>query len=213
MNRRRLLERLGASGTLLFGGCTGAPRGDATTRSPVPDGLQRRVSLVEQTSLPERYQLRIQAEVRDPRVTDSGTARVRVTVTNEGPARGLSVSTDRCALFNRYSQSSTPRGVWLAAADDPRYTTRGGPRWVADPPENGAYPDYGCALRTYEPGESVHAEYALYHDGRTDGYLQPGTYRFARDDVLLTPGPSAEADADGSRTFGWAVSIHVADPR
>lgn len=211
MNRRSALRGLAGSGLLALGGCVSAP-GTSPRSSESPSGrVQRRLSLSGQDTVREGAELRIEASVLDPTVTDSQTARIRVTITNDGPSREISVSTGRCALFNRYSQASTPRGLWLGLADEAIYVTQTGPRWIAEPPDNGAFPDYGCAGRTYEPGESVSVEYAIYDDDRAGGYLESGTYRF-EEDVLITPGPSAKRDADASLTINWGFSLDIENP-
>jgi hypothetical protein len=194
-------------------GCVSPPsRSTASGANDFAEGVQRRVSLDGQDTIPAELDLRVEATIREPTVTDSHTARIGVAVTNEGPERGLAVSTDRCALFNRYSQTSQPRGIWLGFAEDPVYATRRGPQWIARPPENGAFPDYGCSRRTYAHGESVEVEYALYHDDRTDGYLDAGTYRFAEDGVRITSSASTESGSEAPTTFSWGFSVDVANP-
>lgn len=215
MHRRRILRRLGLGGVVGLGGCVRPPSSDSQSRAapptdPPPPRLQRRVSLDDRIAVPDRSGLRIEPRVVEPAITDSHTARIRVTVTNTGPARGIPASTGGCALFNRYSQVSDPRGLWLGREPGDPYVTQSGPRWIADPPENGAYPDYGCDRRTYEPGESVSVEYALFHDERTRGYLDPGTYWFVVEDVLIAP--VAGSDEGDPSTLNWGFSIRLTDP-
>lgn len=152
------------------------------------------------------------ATIRESTITESHTAQLRVTITNAGPARGIPISTGKCALFNRYSQTSNPQGVWIGLPDEAVYVTQTGPQWIAEPPENGAFPDYGCGLRTYEPDDTLYVDYGIFHDSRTDGYLDAGNYRFVEDDILITPSPSAERDADDVVTFSWGFSIDIENP-
>lgn len=212
MNRRTLLRKLGGSGLLGLCGCVSPPASSSPSTDSVPEDVQRRVSLNGQDTVPEEANLRIEATVLEPTITDSQTARIRVTTTNTGSARRISVSTGNCALFNRYSQTSNPRGVWLGRNGGSGHIAETGPRWVADPPDNGAFPDYGCDVRAYESGESVSAEYAIFDDNRTGDYLNEGTYRFARDAILIAPGLSAGKDADASITISWGFSITIENP-
>lgn len=214
MKRRSVLRQLGSVGAIGLSGCVSPPTEgtDTQTSSTASQNEQRRVSIAKQDSLSDEYQLQIEAQMLETAITDSQTARIRVTITNHGPARGIPVSKGRCALFNRYSQTSNPRGVVLGLADDSVYITQTGPQWVAEPPKNGAFPDYGCALRTYEPGESVAVDYGIFHDNRTGDYLDSGTYRFVEDDILITPSPSAERDSESSISFSWGFLINIENP-
>lgn len=210
MERRALLGRLVAGTITGLSGCVSTPTpGSRSTRpSPTPTpppGLQRRVSIVEEDPVPDDYGVHVGAQVLEPTITDAHTARIRITVTNEGPEREIAVSNGNCALFNRYSQSSRPRGVWLAPADAPGYVTESGPEWIAEPPEDGAFPDYGCAGRTYERGESVSVEYAVYDDERVGGYLPHGRYWFERE-AFFEPIP-AEAGVGASVSYGFVLEV------
>jgi len=207
MKRRTILSRLGAGGLLGLGGCVGAPtagpQSPATSTTTPQEGLQRRISLAREESVPDEYQIRVEATILESTITDTHPARIRVTITNDGPAREISVSTGRCSLFNRWSQTSHPRGLWLGSADDPQYVTEQGPRWVVDPPEKG-FPDYGCAGRTYGTGESVHNEYTIYHDGRSGGYLESGTYRFEEEFFVSKP---EEQEAGESLPYAFVLTL------
>ncbi|MDX1747120.1 MAG: hypothetical protein R3324_14375, partial [Halobacteriales archaeon] len=186
MRRRPLLCAI-AGGTLAgLGGCVSAPtpgsepQGKSASPTP-PPGLQRRVSIAEEDPVPEGYDVHVVARLLEATITDEHTARIRITVTNEGPEREIAVSTGGCALLNRYGQSSRPRGVWLARGEDLGYVSENGPEWIAEPPEDGGFPDYGCAVRTFATGESVSVEYAVYDDARAGGYLPRGRYWFERE--------------------------------
>lgn len=214
MKRRSAVKQLGSFGAIGLSGCVSPPTEGSDTQTPATSSqnVQRHVSVTEQDSIPDEYQLQIKAHMLETTIADSQTARVRVTITNHGPARGIPVSRGGCALFNRNSQTSNPRGIWLGLVDEPVYVTKTGTQWVAEPPKNGAFPDYGCALRTYEPGESVAVDYGIFHDYRTGDYLDAGTYWFVEDDILITPNPSAERDSDTSITFRWGFSINIETP-
>jgi hypothetical protein len=73
---------------------------------------------------------------------------------------------------------------------------------VADPPEG--FPDYGCAGQTYSSGESIHNEYAIYHDGRRGGYLEAGTYRFEEEFFISKSG---EQDAGESVSYVFVLTL------
>ena len=210
MRRRSLLVAI-AGGTLAgLGGCVSAPSpGSAphrTSAAPTPPpNLQRRVSIAEEDPVPEGYGVRVEARCLEATITDEHTARIRLTVANEGPERMIAVSTGGCALFNRYSQSSRPRGVWLTRAEDLGYVSENGPEWVAEPPEDGGFPDYGCAGRTFATGESVSVEYAVYDDVRAGGYLPRGRYWFERE-AFFEPLP-AEAGVRESVSYGFVLEV------
>ena len=58
------------------------------------------------------------------------------------------------------------------------------------------------------PGESVATDYAVLHDGRVDGYLPPGEYRF-EEAVSVRPSDAETVDAV---SFTWGFSLAVEDP-
>lgn len=167
--------------------------------------MQRRISIVKEDPVPEGYGVRVEASVLKSTITDRHTARIRLTVTNEGPEREIAVSTGKCALLNRYSQSSHPHGVWLAPVEATEFIIETGPKWIAEPPEGGRFPDYGCAGRTYVSGESVSVEYAVYSDARFGGYLPNGRYWFEREG-FFEPIP-AELDIDESISYGFVLDV------
>ena len=213
MNRRTVLRQFGAVGAIGLAGCTSPPTASSATHSPESTDIQRRVSITGQASISEEHHLRIEATMLEATITESHTARIEITVTNEGPARGINLHpTGGCALFHKSSQSSTPRGLWLAPVEEANYVS--GTGWIANPPEGGFYPDYGCGLRAYDPGASVQNEYEMYHDNRTDGHLQPGEYRF-QETVFVVPGESHEEwdrNADAAFTVPWEVSVSLTGP-
>lgn len=213
MKRRTAIKQLMTAGVIGLSGCVRPPTASSDTQSTPSEDIQRRVSITGEDSIPGKYQLQIEATMLESTVTDSHTSRIRITLTNKGSARGISVHpTGRCALFHKQSQSSNPRGIWLAPVEGERYVA--GPGWIADPPEDGSFPDYGCSLRAYESEESVDMEYEIHHDNRTSGYMDSGTYRF-QETVFATPGQSNEEwdrDADASFTVPWGFSLSIKNP-
>lgn len=93
----------------------GEPHGCLKEGSPAGDGeIQRRISLSAQDSIADEHQIRIDAEILEPTITESHTARIRITTTNEGSKRALPVASDGCELFNRAKRGSDePPGLWL----------------------------------------------------------------------------------------------------
>lgn len=213
MNRRTIIKRVGSAGVFGLAGCASPPVASSENSSTPSKDIQRRVSITDQESIPEKFQLQIEASMLESTITESHTAKIKLTITNHGPPRGISVSsTGGCALFHKSSLSSKPRGIWLSPVGETTYVSE--TDWIADPPEGGSYPDYGCGLWEFDSGESVQNEYKLYHDGRTSGYLNPGTYRF-EETIFATPGESHEEwdrDAEAAFTVPWGVSVSLKNP-
>lgn len=214
MNRRRALELLGGGGIVGLSGCLGAPSGRPTSRT-ISSGKTtesardtRRVAITQQDTV--AHQLRVEATMVRPTVTETHPARIRVTVTNEGQARRMTVH-GGCPMFMR-AWASRPFGVLLADARSPSRVVESGPRWIIDPPwEPGTDApggDGGCGAVAYESGQSRRFERVLYDDGRIDGYFDPGTVEFT-DSFLLTPGLDAERYGDGSVTVRWGIELQI----
>ncbi|WP_121820510.1 hypothetical protein [Halostella salina] len=210
MNRRTLLGLLGSGTAVGVAGCVNVPEPLRSTPT-VTDGLQRRVAIIDQNAVPDGHGVRIRAELLDRRITGESTATVRLTTTNEGEPRELSVGTGGCVLLNRERQGSDPAGLWLRRRAGMDQSDDVGPRWVATdlPASPGGFGGYGCAARTYASGESVATDYAVLHDGRVDGYLSSDEYRFEAAVTVGEPSP----DSDGStESFTWGFSMRVKDP-
>lgn len=225
MHRRTILVT--AAGTLAgaLTGCTSSTDGDetptpthdpSTTPTPTPteatdEARQRTVSLEHQDEVPQRHQVSVDVEVLEPAITAAHTARIRVTTTNEGPARSLSVAPDMCNLFNRNrAGSDDPEGLWLHQPENSPDADRKGERWVLDRPQSKprSYAMYGCLPRAYESAESVSTEYAVWDDYRIEGYLQPGTYRW-EEEIQIWDDTDAKDTDSPSATFTWGFSISV----
>ena len=232
MKRRDALAALGSVTTAGFAGCLvgvdppasrgttdSEPTSTESTTSSLPatevaGDLQRRVGLAGQDAVPDEYGVRIEAEVLRGLVTDEETARVRITTTNEGPERRLSVGPDMCNILNRNrGASDDPRGLWLHEADSTEYIERDGDRWVAEraDDEPRGYPAYGCGLREYDAGESVNTEYVLWDDYRVEGYLEPGTYRW-EETVRVSTNATTGTGEDSGESFAWGFSLRVEKP-
>lgn len=174
--------------------------------------VHRRVSLADQDSLATGLQVRIEVEVLEPTIRDAHTARVRITTTNEGRRRALSVGTGPCRLFNREtSTSNEPPGLILHAPDSSHHIDRETNRWVRDTPPatSRAFRGYGCPPRVFEPGESVSDEYVVWQDYQVAGYLRPGTYRWETP-IQIWDGPATE-HAEPT-TSHWGFSLLVQEP-
>ena len=219
MKRRAVVAALGGIG--LAGCVSGGPgAGESTSTPPAttspPPGrtLQRRVSLASQDVVAEEHELRLNVEVLDPTVTADRTALIRVTTTNEGPPRSLSIGRSGCDLLNRSrGGSDTPAGLWLHSPDRTEHIDRVPGKWVADRPatQGRAYPAYGCTPTTYESGNSLSNEYELWDDYRVEGYLTPGTYRWEEDIQVWKDATDAFGD-DPSATLTWGFSLSVETP-
>lgn len=221
MKRRALLGVVGVGGTILLAGCTTTGNPDSTSspssQSPSatmkPGELQRHLALAGVDEVADDRELRIEAELLDAAITDAATARVRVTTTNEGPERGLSIGTDGCDLFNRTGGRSSPEGLWLYRADATDSIDRKDDRWVpdfaADQPRG--FGGYACPTTAYATGESVTTEYEVWDDYRVSGYLEPGTYRWETE-VRVWDDPAAEASDSPTSAFTWGFSLEVTDP-
>lgn len=174
--------------------------------------VQRRVSLAGVDDVPEKHQLTIDVELLESTVTAAHTARLRVTTTNEGPKRKISIMEDKCSLFNRTSGLSEQPGLMLHRPSRTQWIDRPGNRWVRDRPSNEARVNaaYGCGNRIYSGGESIINEYLVWDDYQVEGYMTPGTYRFA-EPVRIKP-PGAAFETEPTAKFTWGFSLVVEEP-
>lgn len=182
-----------------------------TSRKVTDEARQRTVSLENQDEVPKRHRVSVDVEVLEPAITAAHTGRIRVTTTNEGPARSLSVGPDMCSLFNRSrAGSDDPAGLWLQQSEESQDANRKGERWVLDRPQSQhrGFPAYGCLPRAYESEESVSTEYEVWDDYRIEGYLQPGTYRW-EEEIQIWDDTDAKDTDSPSATFTWGFSISV----
>jgi hypothetical protein len=129
MKRREILGLLGAGGGTALSGCLSPPVAPSST---VSDGIQRRISLAGQNSIPDELQVSITAEMLESTVTDEHPARVRITMTNQGDERRFS----GCAVFDRESKGSIPPELWLESdLDDSVRTGKNGSNRTSRGPE------------------------------------------------------------------------------
>ena len=205
MERRTVLKLLGTAGVTGAGGCLGP-----TDNAAVAETNERHVSIAHQESVPEKHQLRIEASLLEPTVTADHPARLQATLTNEGSEHWIRANRG-CPLFWKSGWASTPEGVLLPFSDDPDYVSEQGPRWVITPPEDVPWPDVGCGAERYESGESFRTEYAVYDDGRFDGYLAPGTYTFG-DVVQMPPRGSEPHETSDPVLVSWEFALAIDAP-
>lgn len=212
MHRRSALRQLAVAGSLGLAGCALVPDElttdgtPAPTTTPLPDGFQRRVSIVDTDPVPEPYRTRIDATLERRTVTDDHTARLRISVTNEGPEREFVAGGDHyCGLFYKDHQLSEPRGLWLGAVGSPGPISQAGPRWVASPPDNERFGDQGCPSEPLATGKTVMETYDLYDDDRIGDYLDQGTYWF--ESSHLVPASNDEEIEHGPPVYAFAVSV------
>jgi hypothetical protein len=203
MRRRSVLKFLSGGGVAGLVGCV-APSGG----SPDEVGPERQVSITSQDAVSETHQLRIEASMVESMATKDHPAQVQVSLTNEGQTRWIQVG-PRCPLFWKYNWASSPEGLLLPSSEEPRYVAESGPRWVLNPPEELTFGDGGCGRREYKTGESLRTEYTVYDDGRVDGYLEPGTYRF-KDEFGLQPQGGDNSETSTPVGVPWKVSLTIA---
>lgn len=172
---------------------------------------RRRVSLERVDEVPSEHDLTITVEPLESSVTPEHTARVRVTTTNEGARRDVSISEGMCCLFDRSRGASDPPGLWLHRPEVADGIERKGDRWTRDAPADQprGYPAYGCLAHTYDPGESVSNDYLVWDDYRVSGYLEPGVYRFAEP---VTVSPAGSEGRDDGAEFTWGFDLRVGTP-
>lgn len=223
MDRRSLLGELVAVGTVGVGGCTTSvsspptETGTSSSATPYPEGEQRRVSLDDQDTVPEEYDMEITVEVVDRVITHEQTARLRITTTNDGPERGISIQEPKCDLLDRHKAGSDPPGLWLyppgRTPPENGMAERNGNKWVADlpPEEDRGFGDYGCGVRNYESGESLQNEYLIWDDYQTEGYLEPSTYRWEEPEIEITEPAPHDGDTETLGTFSWGFSVTIED--
>jgi len=193
---------------------TDSPPSEEETATETPhEGLQRTVSLASVDPVPAGFEVEMEAELLRSRVTDAETARLRITTTNTGSPRSISVAPDDCSLLNRSKGGSDrPAGLWLHDPERAERIDRDGSRWEADrdSDEPRAYAMYGCLKKEYAEGEAVSNEYVLWSDYRVGGYMEPGTYRW-EEEVSVSDGETPTGTADGN-SFTWGFSLTVSEP-
>jgi hypothetical protein len=195
-----------------------SPNGSETPESdePTNETIQRRVSLAGADDIEREHDLRIEVEALETTITASHTAKLRVTTTNEGEKRRISIGTGACTLFNRSRGASEQPGLFLHSPGSEEWIERAGDRWTRDanPSQERAWAAVGCVPPVYAAGESVTNEYAVWDDYRVEGYLVPGTYRFEEPVRILPPSdsttrtPTQEPIAE----FDWGFDLTLSDP-
>lgn len=141
-------------------------------------------------------------------MTADHTARLRVTTTNEGTERRLSVGAEQYSIFNRDKGFSTPEGLHL---HDPATSfERTGDRWTRVNTEHIGFDAYGCVPTSYNGSESLTSEYLVWDGPLRDGYMTPGTYRF---EVPVTIyGPDGGFGDEPQAEFRWGFNLTVENP-
>lgn len=206
MDRRTVLAGLSGIGVVSLSGCS---RFRSVT-DPATDERTITVESVDDT--PQEHAVSIDVSMLHESVTAEQPARLRVTTTNTGRRRAISISQGRCSLFERWDGGSDdPPGLWLYDPDAASRIDRVDERWVADRPrdEPRVFPDYGCVPRDYDAGEAVTNRYVVWDDYAVAGYLSPGTYRW-RQEVRVSESGSHGDEELGS--FHWGFSLVVEAP-
>lgn len=207
MNRRQALRSLAGLASVSLAGCS-----NVTSMRNDTD-LQRSVSLAEVDDVPEEQEVEMDVELLQGTINAEQTARLRVTTTNTGRRRAISVSEDMCSLFNRQrGASDEPPGLWLHRPKSEESIERDGEKWVRDRPADDprAYAAYACLPKVYESGVSVSNEYLLWDDYRVEGYLEPGTSRWEEEVTISEPEEPVDAGSLGRFTWGFSLELQKA---
>lgn len=203
MRRRDLLGAVTASGALSLSGCT-----TGSLLSSSSPSHSEEIAIVEQDSVPQDFDITIQAEVTNATYSDEQPAQIEIVVENTGDREYIQIYSNeniQCQLFNKSeAKPENTRGLWLYPAGDAKLLSRQGDKWVEDRPqdESRQYAAYGCGIASYESGETFSQLYQVWHDYRADGYLNPGTYRW-EDQVGV--GNSERIN----NTFRWGFEIEL----
>lgn len=153
----------------------------------------------------------INAELLESAITTAETARLRITMTNEGQTRAFRTNGAHCKLFTGpHAGSDDPAGLWLYQPNEAEYLDRKGERWVPDRPQSRSrsYDASACIPQEYESEESASTEYEVWHDYQVDGYLQPDTYRWEQD-VEIWDDSEARASDSPTTTFTWGFPLSI----
>lgn len=219
MKRRRVLKLIGGAGIAGYAGCLGAPTvqtDSQTTSSEKKTQTERdtrEVIIANQDTMADEHNLRIEATMLEPTVTEAHPARLRITITNDHERR--TTFYHGCSAFSKYDWMSNPYGLFLANAESPSWALESGPQWIIEPPSEpgteGYFGDAACGASPYKPGQSRRFERVLYDDGRIEGYLEPGTYGFT-DTFLLTSSLDAERSREDSVRVDWWMDLRIENP-
>lgn len=183
---------------------------DSPTETSDSETVQRYVSLDDVDSVPGQYGVEMDVELVRSVITDDQTARLRITTTNTGSPRHISVGKDKCSLLNRSAGGSdSPEGLWLHDPEDTQYIDRKGDRWEADraADEPRGYAAYACAKREYTAGESISNAYVLWDDYQVEGYMERRIYRW--EEEVTVSETETETGTSGEQTFTWGFSLEV----
>lgn len=210
MDRRALLSTAAGAAATGLAGCLSSV-GVGSPSNPVDDG-PRRVALTGVDPLSDAAGLAVDVRVLDARITPAATAAVAVETTVRDGATELPVTKGPCAILNRRACASEPGGLWLESTDErhgtdgPTETETPADGWVKRDLPTGAqgFGGYGCRRVAYEQGETIRNTYAVWDDGRVDGYLEPGEYRWAGDISVRAASSDSE---EGFRSFDWGFSL------
>jgi hypothetical protein len=230
MKRRWFLTTM-VAGTGFVAGCTTSspPASQATsisetgTQTPASEttsneDIQRRVSVAGVDEVPDKHDLRIEVKLLQSTVTDEHTAHLRLTATDEtSRKRRIGIGTGKCSLFNRTKGKSEPPGLWLLTPDGSNSDPAGN-HWTVN---RDKFLMYGCAYPVVEHNEPIINEYRVWDDAAVDGYMTPGTYRFATSITVggqplgsnpTTTEGTTTATTEPASEFTWGFSLAVENP-
>jgi len=154
-----------------------------TTETPTCGAVsEQQIELVEAEDISSERGYSIEVTVDRKRVTPERTARVRVRL--ESTVDGLQTNfrdTEYCSFVGARGEprrGSDPRGLWLYRQGDSPSPT--GDCWTLDrsPSVTRTVERLTCESYDLHAGETVTTTDEVWDDYRSDGYFQPGTYRF-----------------------------------
>jgi len=208
MNRRELLSVVAVGSVLASTGCVDEWQDSGSSDSTTIQSERRTIDLVRSDSPPADTGIDIQVEVIKNAIGPDSTAEIELSTVNTGSKRRISVGTGGCAIFNREDLGSDPPGIWLRtpSRSEPRNPEDGA--WVADdlPSSNEGFGGYGCPKRAYDDNEVVTTKYEVWDDGRVDGYLEPGAYRWDVSIQVWNSSPDSDRPDD---TFDWGFDLEL----
>lgn len=192
MRRRALLGSLGASLSFVSG-CQ--ERGGLGSDGSCSIPGRRRVSVGDRTDFPAEVGVSVKLRLETGGFTRSRPVQLTISIKNTGNQIYTKYTDDdQCHPFNREAGRSDPRGLWLYRHQDTPSSDTGA-CWQEDTPPQTTrtFSGYACAPSEVPAGESIVTGYDVWDDYATEGYFQPGTYRFETTiPIQHTPGDDQE---------------------
>lgn len=215
MRRREFLRGALGAGVASLAGCTQVLGGQ----------VQRRITVESVDDHEEEYDLTIDVEMAETRVTPEHTAEVKITATNQNREQYVKLRDKGCRIFGRANSDSgasdEPSGLWLHLPETSRFIERKGDRWTRDKPQGqGEHmsdlpPNIGgCERILYSPPSSREQplpsfirRYWVWDDYQVEGYMSPGTYRFEEPIQIFEERSDSEGEKIADLTWGFSLKV------